>query len=243
MGLADLHIHTKDSDGTFSVEQLLDHVQERTSLDVIAVTEHDDIRGSLKAVSRSLNRGYRFVVVPGVEITTRQGHLIALNLTEQPPFMASAEDTIRFVHDHGGYVIAAHPLAKIPLSFSQRTISAISQHPDFSVYLDGIEVCNPTPAGRSALPKIMQLNSAVWNLPEVGSSDAHFLEHVGSTVTYFSGHTPEELFRSLQDSKTVAIPQDYAKIAWHRLVAQQFRGLSATPRKVIQRSLTARVPW
>ena len=243
MGLADLHIHTKNSDGTFSLEQLLDHVQERTSLDVIAVTEHDDIRGGLKAVSMSQSLGCRFKVVPGVEITTRQGHLIALNLTEQPPFMASAEDTIRFVHDRGGYVIAAHPLAKIPLSFSQRTIRAICEHSDFSVYLDGVEVHNPTLAGRSALPKIARLNSTLWNLPEVGSSDAHFIEHVGSTVTYFKGKTPEELFEALRDSKTTAIPQDYAKIAWHRLVAQQFRGLSATPRKVIGRGLTARVPW
>lgn len=243
MGLADLHIHTKDSDGTFSLDALFEFVQEHTDLDVIAVTEHDDIRGSYRAASKAEQGNYRFEVICGVEVTTRQGHLLALGITEQPPLMASAEATVRFIHQKGGFAIPAHPLARVPLSFSFATINQLQASEDFDIYLDGIEVHNPTHAGRSKNHIVRQYNSSGWHLPEVGSSDAHFLEHVGSTVTSFDGNTAGHFFRALKDGHTTAIPRDYAKIGWPRLVAQQFRGLSATPRKVIGRALSAKTSW
>jgi len=107
VGLADLHIHTKSSDGTFSLSELFEYVQEHTRLDVIAVTEHDDIRGGIQAVSLKERGTYRFEVICGVEITTRHGHLIALGITDQPPLLASAEDTIKFIHERGFRSVSA----------------------------------------------------------------------------------------------------------------------------------------
>ena len=49
LGKADMHLHTLYSDGTASVQQLLDHVERRTDLDVIAVTDHERIDGALRA--------------------------------------------------------------------------------------------------------------------------------------------------------------------------------------------------
>jgi predicted metal-dependent phosphoesterase TrpH len=47
MGLADLHIHTIYSyDGTASVPAVLTRAKQ-TGLDVIAITDHDEIAGSL----------------------------------------------------------------------------------------------------------------------------------------------------------------------------------------------------
>ena len=240
MGLADLHIHTKNSDGTFSLDQLFDYVQEHTELDVIAVTEHDDINGGIKAVSKRENGSYRFEVICGVEITTRQGHLLALGITDQPPFMASAEETIKFVHARGGLVIPAHPMARIPLSFSSATITRLQKSDDPQVYLDGIEIGNPTHAGRAQDKLVRQFNSSGWHLSEVGSSDAHFLEHVGSTASSFEGYSAGHLLQAIRDSKTASVESVYAKISLRRLLAQQFRGLSATPRKIIGRALSAK---
>ena len=44
MGKGDLHIHTARGDGMADLPELLDYVQEKTDLTVIAVTEHDDVR-------------------------------------------------------------------------------------------------------------------------------------------------------------------------------------------------------
>jgi predicted metal-dependent phosphoesterase TrpH len=50
MGLADLHIHTIYSyDGTASVSAVLKRSQQ-IGLDVISITDHDEIAGSLKAL-------------------------------------------------------------------------------------------------------------------------------------------------------------------------------------------------
>jgi predicted metal-dependent phosphoesterase TrpH len=57
MGLADLHIHTIYSyDGTASVPAVLARAKQ-IGLDVIAITDHDEIVGSLKALELSPSMG------------------------------------------------------------------------------------------------------------------------------------------------------------------------------------------
>jgi hypothetical protein len=48
-------------------------------------------------------------VVLGEEISTLNGHLIGLYLTERVPPGPSARESIRVVHDQGGVAVAAHP--------------------------------------------------------------------------------------------------------------------------------------
>ncbi len=49
VGGADLHMHTRHSDGAPTVRALLEHVARNTRLDVTAITDHDTIRGALEA--------------------------------------------------------------------------------------------------------------------------------------------------------------------------------------------------
>lgn len=80
MGLADLHIHTIHSyDGTASVPAVLSRACQ-LGLDVIAITDHDEISGSLLALE--LAPKYGVEVIPGLEVTTAEGDLLALNVTE-----------------------------------------------------------------------------------------------------------------------------------------------------------------
>lgn len=46
MGKADIHIHSEYSDGMASVEEILEDVEHRTDLDLIAITDHDMFDGS-----------------------------------------------------------------------------------------------------------------------------------------------------------------------------------------------------
>src|SRR5438874_11379289 len=78
VGKADLHLHTTVSDGMASVAALLEYVEQQTDLDVIAVTDHEDAAGGLRAQELAAKHRYRFEVVPGAEITTRHGHVLAL---------------------------------------------------------------------------------------------------------------------------------------------------------------------
>ena len=76
MGLADIHIHTIYSyDATTTVRGVLKQASS-SGLNVIAITDHNDIRGAFDA--RELASQYNLEVIPGVEVNTRDGHLLAM---------------------------------------------------------------------------------------------------------------------------------------------------------------------
>lgn len=62
----DFHIHTTYSDGTFSVEEVLQEASK--SLDYLSITDHDNLEGSLKALE--ICQKYNLEVVIGVEVST-----------------------------------------------------------------------------------------------------------------------------------------------------------------------------
>lgn len=63
---ADLHLHTKASDGELSPEGLVSMARE-SGLEAIALTDHDTIAGALSAEGLALEHGIR--VIPGVEVS------------------------------------------------------------------------------------------------------------------------------------------------------------------------------
>jgi predicted metal-dependent phosphoesterase TrpH len=144
MGLADLHIHTIYSyDGTASVPAVLARAQQ-VGLNVIAITDHDEIRGSLKAFALAPRFGIE--VIPGIEITTAEGDLLALFVTEKFEPGLSLIGTIIEVGEAGGICIAPHPMARGAgmKSLSGPSIIQALQHPDASRILIGIETYNAT---------------------------------------------------------------------------------------------------
>src|SRR4051794_4666712 len=106
-GRADLHMHTTVSDGTATVEQMLDHIARRGDLDVIAITDHDRLAGSLWAYSH--RDRYPFDIVPGLEVTSSDAHILGLWITEPTRKGMSIEDTTAAIHAQGGIAIMAHP--------------------------------------------------------------------------------------------------------------------------------------
>ncbi len=202
MGRADFHMHTSHNDGTATVREVLDYVRDQTDLNVIAITDHDRLRGSLEAMEWA--NEYPFHVIPGAEVTTLHGHLLALFLTKHVPMWRSLDWTIGFVHEQGGLVIAPHPFSALTRSIGQRTFERIMRHPSDEIYFDAIETFNPSVAGRLCAPKIKHLNDTRFHLPEVGGSDAHHLDGIGSGYTVFPGTTPEDLRDAIRHGATRA---------------------------------------
>src|SRR3954447_17366121 len=122
MGKADLHMHTSLGDGLASVEQIFEFVENYTDLDIIAITDHDDIRGAMQALELAEKRKWRFKVVPGNEITTRQGHLLALFVTCEFPMLKSLEASMHAVYEAGGLAIAPHPLSWLTTSIREKAL-------------------------------------------------------------------------------------------------------------------------
>ena len=235
-GRADLQTHTAFGDGMADAQALLDHVETATDLDVIAVTDHDDVGGALLARDLHARGDYRFEFVPGIEITTRAGHLLALWVDEPLPSLRPLAETVEAVHRAGGIAVVPHPFSWLTRSIGRRTLDRLLDHADPAVHPDGIEVANTTLAGRVTAARALRRNRERYGLAETGGSDAHFLEAVGTAATIFPGRTADDLRAAIKARATAAHAgraPGMREIGLRTLALQQVRGLSVTPRKVI----------
>ncbi len=220
-GLADVHMHTNFSDGTGSVEEVLAFAQRRTRLDVIAITDHDTIEGALRARDLAARDGYRFEVIVGEEISTREGHLLALFLEKRIAPDQSIERSIEQVHEQGGLAIVAHPFNRVFRHSVQRSVmNRLLRQPE--LHPDGIETLNGSFAGIGSSRLAMALARSVYHWAETGGSDAHTPTAIGCARTVFSGRTAAALRRAIEQRQTTPIgaywrPREYVAFVSHRV--------------------------
>jgi predicted metal-dependent phosphoesterase TrpH len=198
MGLADLHIHTIYSyDGTASVPAVLKRAKQ-TGLDVIAITDHDEIAGSLKALE--LAPAYGIEVIPGTEVTTSEGDLLALNVMEKIPHNKPLIETVLMVGGLGGFCIVPHPMAGVlgMKSLSAYSILKALRDPDVARILIALETFNATTIDRMS-NQYARILAERLNIAQTASSDAHVVEAIGLGVTEFDGHTAQELINALKN--------------------------------------------
>ncbi|NMO49717.1 CehA/McbA family metallohydrolase [Actinoplanes sp. TBRC 11911] len=203
MGRADLHMHTNLGDGWVSPARVVREAGNR-GLDVIAVTDHDHLEGA-KRVEELLDAqcpGVR--LIKGVEVSTRSGHLLGLFVTKAPRPMRSVEESIDAIKEQGGLVVVPHPLGRLVPSLSRRRIDQLR---DNGYEIDGIEIYNPSPANASQRKTVLEANAG-WGLAAIGSSDAHFWQHIGAGYTLFPGATEDELRAAIEGRTTQAGGQD-----------------------------------
>ena len=234
MGKADLHLHTRVSDGLATIEQLLDYVVRETDLDLIAVTDHEDATGGHRAREAAARRGLNLEVVVGAEVTTNQGHLLAIGIERSPRPFRSIERTLEEIHAQGGLAIAPHPQSWLTRSISTRTIDRLQRLAETGITFDALETANPSPAGKVTRAKAIAA-ARRWNLAETGSSDAHHLLHVATGWTRFEGHGFEALRHAIAARATVPAMSQYPslrQVGYGKAALGLAWGYAATPRKV-----------
>jgi predicted metal-dependent phosphoesterase TrpH len=203
MGLADLHIHTTHSwDGTCSVAGVLMQAASIARLDVIAITDHDSVAGALEALE--LAPDYGIEVVPGCEVSTADGHLLALYIQERIRPGRSLLDTLAEVGDLGGLCVAPHPTARWTSSLSAEAIRRAAQDPDARRVLVGIETFNGGLVRAEANASAQRLASTL-TLARLANSDSHVAWSIGSGCSEFAGRTAQDLRRALLAQTTIPI--------------------------------------
>jgi predicted metal-dependent phosphoesterase TrpH len=201
MGRADLQLHSDLGDGLASPEAILDSA-ERAGLDIIALTDHDDIRGAFLLRDIAARRSSPVEIVPGVEVTTRSGHLLALWIEDEIPMFAALADTVSRIHRAGGVAIVPHPLSYLTFSVGEGALRTLAASTDPLVHVDGIETRNPSYAGRVRGARAAWLNDHVLHVAVTGSSDAHHANLVGTAWTDFEGGDSAALRRAIADRTT-----------------------------------------
>lgn len=193
-GKADLHIHSEHShDAHDPIEKILERAK-NVGMDVIAITDHNTISGSIRAEKIAENFGIKAIV--GEEIDVKEGDLLGIFLKEFISPGKSALDTMKEIHKQGGLAIIPHPLNWVVGGFKAKALF------DTFFEADGIELFNGSWLGGIGRKKTQKLNLKNFNLAPIGSSDSHLSRQVGRAYTTFCGKTPGDLFLAIKKKET-----------------------------------------
>jgi predicted metal-dependent phosphoesterase TrpH len=194
----ELHTHSSLShDGRDPVDHLLEQAAS-VGLDAIAVTDHDEIDASLDAVEMAPD--YGLIGVPGMEITTAAGHVLALGVREAIPADLPFEETLDRIHEQGGIAVVPHPF--------QASRHGVAPHisTETLASADAIEVYNSRLlTGRSN--RKAERFAAFHDLPMTAGSDAHIAEMVGQAVTEVDAdeRTAGSILAAVADGRTSVV--------------------------------------
>jgi len=164
----DMHVHSCFSeDSLITPEELVFYAKKR-GLDGVAVTDHDNLQGPLKIAAET-----DFLIIPGIEVGSSDGHVLGLNVKELIPPRLSATETVTRIHDAGGIAVACHPIGLFKGGLGRRTNSSF----------DAVEVINSSAIPFSyAVNQSMKIASRLGK-PRVAGSDAHYGPEIGCAYT------------------------------------------------------------
>jgi predicted metal-dependent phosphoesterase TrpH len=197
----DLHVHSRaSSDGVDHAERLVDAAKAQ-GLHGIAITDHDRSSGYRRLVKLGLADPSgkpvdNFLVIPGVEVTCVEGHLIVLGATFNAPAGLRAAGVVRKAHALGALAIAPHPLDRCRHGLGRRVCDTLP--------LDAVEAFNSKTLDKAS-NEAARAYAARRNLPIVAGSDAHFARTVGRAHTIVNA--PELSTRSILDAIAAARTQ------------------------------------
>jgi predicted metal-dependent phosphoesterase TrpH len=184
----DLHIHSTYSDGHASVAEIIDAAVNR-GLDGIAITDHDSMRGISAARKYIKEQKLDLILIPGVEVTTSEGHLLVLGIETAPERKKSPEETIELAHELGGISDVPHPYHPFR--------HAIGRIPD----ADAVEVYNSKHIFGLANARA-RIEAGRRKIPMVAGSDSHFAETVGLGVTEIEAEDAEGVLEAIRAGRT-----------------------------------------
>lgn len=182
----DLHVHTHYSpDGLIPPVEMARQLRKQ-GFAGMAITDHDTAAGALKSYDI-----HDFLIIPGIEVSTTQGHLLGLGITDEIRSRDPAT-AIEEIHAQGGIAVIPHPFRRSSPSIS--TIKGLD--------VDAVETFN----GRNFPRQNEQAATlaARHGLPTTGGSDAHQLWEAGTGYTIANAETVDDLLSCIKTGETTA---------------------------------------
>ncbi|WP_135819674.1 PHP domain-containing protein [Halostella litorea] len=202
---AELHCHSSLSyDGRDPVELLLKQA-DAVGLDALAVTDHDEIDASLDAAERA--EEYGLVGIPGMEVSTAAGHVLALGVEERVPEGLPYGESLDRIRDLGGIAVVPHPFQES----RHGVLANISK--DALAEADAIEVYNSRLLTGRANRQAERF-ARDRGMPMTAGSDAHISEMVGQAVTRIGAEerSVDAILDAIREGRTTV---EGKRTPWH----------------------------
>ena len=213
----ELHVHSDHShDGRDPVDLILQQAA-AVGLDAVAITDHDEIEGSLEALE--LAREHEdLLAIPGMEVSSGEGHVLAIGVKELIPPGMPFEVTVERIRDQGGLAIIPHPFQE-----SRHGVAKWLSREEMA-RADAIEVYNSRLITGHANNQARRFARA-HELPMTAGSDAHISEMVGQAVTHVDARdrSVEAIVDAIAAGRTIV---DGKRTPWHISFRQAAGGAS-----------------
>ena len=167
----DLHVHSKYSkDSVSDINTIVRRIKQQ-GLDGYGICDHDTLMGIPEAIKKRED----LTVIPAIEISAKNAHIIALDPNESIPPNQSIIETVEQIHDQGATAVLAHPYS-LPKNWVKITQIKMAK-------LDAIEVANSMQIPYNMICNLSQELANKLKLPATGGSDSHIPETIGNAFT------------------------------------------------------------
>jgi predicted metal-dependent phosphoesterase TrpH len=186
----DLHVHSDYSDDAVDSPKKIIKYAKKKGLNGVAIVDHNNVAGGLKGfvIAKKMKD---FVVIPGIEISSAEGHVLALNVKENIPKKLSVEETLKKIINLGGVPILPHPY---------RMLSGCGEKD--AEKFTGIEVFNSRSIGWEN--KKSESLAEKLDIGKTGGSDAHSANELGYGITEFNINSfrIDDLIQEIEKKRT-----------------------------------------
>ena len=181
--IIDLHTHTLvgSDDSYVDIDELVQRAKE-SGLDGVCITDHEWFwkQSTIERFRRELD----FLILPGVEMNTEDGHFLVFGLERYVFGMHRTNFLKKELDKVGGVMILAHPYRR-NMYYGESVEDSVKRYSQRSVFelVDIIETHNGRATEQHS--RFSQQLSQRLGLKGTGGSDAHQLSDIPSCATVF----------------------------------------------------------
>jgi len=170
--IIDPHVHSRYSNDSRMTPKEIVKRSRKIGLDAVAIADHNSIKGSVEGIKEA--KGLEdFLIIPAMEISTLKGHIVALGIQEEIASRISPEETIGRIREQVGIAVIPHPFVR----YREGLYDYVK-----TLDVDAIETLNSRYILGYSNWRAKKL-AEKRGIPQIGASDAHFLDAIGSCVT------------------------------------------------------------
>lgn len=200
LAFADFHVHTRFSRDSLLGEDRFIRLALERGLTHVAITNHNNVEGALAVQARVAAQGLedRLHIILGEEVSSADGEIVGIFLTETIPPGLSADETADAIHAQGGLVSIPHPYDPFRRShIREAPLLALAE----AGKIDAIEVFNSR-VTFSRHNEAAALIASRYGIPGIACSDAHSgLEVAMSFNALPAFETADELRAALRENE------------------------------------------